>query len=432
MTSTFLARPSARLDGPALGTFAAGLGGAAFAAYLLLHGPWIYALAFCALPLFVWLVERPAAAVVPLFAAIPIMYDLTGGRGGFHLAISDVLLSVAFAGIVLGGMLAGAVPSAHVLKPAKNVVLQYAIVLAILLSVHVGLKDVAQTGQRLELFAFPLIVGAFTVLAGKELAALKAYIVGASVLAVLWAVSHDAILGQKYPVGQMIGNALLLLVGLPPLRRYAPFGLVLIPGLLLTGSRGAVLGTFVGLVVILALQESRGRMLFKRLTLVALVGFVAYALVPASLQQRLTNFSAGTGSQASYANRYRQQYAKDAEHLIGKHPVVGVGVGNYVAGSARDLTLATDPHNFLLLQAAEGGIGFALSFVVLIGGVALALRRMTSVPIAPVAAGVFLATFVHGLVDVYWVRGTPVLGWLLVGMACAAYANRDQHARGQG
>jgi hypothetical protein len=24
----------------------------------------------------------------------------------------------------------------------------------------------------------------------------------------------------------------------------------------------------------------------------------------------------------------------------------------------------------------------------------------------------------HGLVDVYWVRGTPILGWLLVGMAC--------------
>lgn len=430
MTSTWLGRPSARLDAPALWAFAAGLAGAAFAAYLLLHGPWIYALAFCALPLFVWLVERPAAAVVPLFAAIPIMYDLTGGRGGFHLAVSDVLLSVAFAGIVLGGMLAGAVPSAQVLKPVKSPVLQYAVVLAILLTVHLGLKDAAQTGQRLELFAIPLVVGAFTVLAGKELPALKAYIVGASVLAVLWAVSHDAILGQKNPIGQMIGNALLLLVGLPQLRRYAPFGLVLIPGLLLTGSRGAVVGTVVGLVVILALQ-SRSRMLFKRLALVAFVGFVAYALVPVSLQQRLTNYSAGTGSQASYANRYRQEYARDAEHLIAKHPVVGVGVGNYVAGSARDLTLVTDPHNVLLLQAAEGGIAFALSFVVLIGGVALALRRMSSVPIAPVAAGVFLATFVHGLVDVYWVRGTPVLGWLLVGMACAAYARRDRNAQEQ-
>ena len=30
--------------------------------------------------------------------------------------------------------------------------------------------------------------------------------------------------------------------------------------------------------------------------------------------------------------------------------------------------------------------------------------------------------FAHGLVDVYWVRVTPVLGWLLVGMVCGLYA----------
>jgi hypothetical protein len=43
-----------------------------------------------------------------------------------------------------------------------------------------------------------------------------------------------------------------------------------------------------------------------------------------------------------------------------------------------------------------------------------------------VAAAVLLATVAHGLVDVYWVRGTPVLGWLLVGMAfgCAWSARR--------
>lgn len=427
MTGTWVGRRSAPLDGSGLATFLAGLGGAAIAAYLLLHGPLVNALAFCLLPLFVWLVARPAAAVVPLFASIPLLYDLTGGRGGFHLAVSDVLLVIAFAGVVLGGMLSGALPSLQVLTPVKTAVSQYAIFLFVLLSVHLGLKDLAQTGQRLELFVMPLVVGAFAVLAGKELPVLKAYVVGASVLAALWAVSHDAILGQKNPIGQMIGNALLLLVGLRPLRRYAPFGLVLVPGLLLTGSRGAVVGTAVGLVVILALQKSNR--IFARIALVSIVALVAYALLPVSLQNRLTNYSSGTGSQSSYANHYRQEYAKDAEHVIAKHPVAGVGVGNYVAGNARNLTLVTDPHNVLLLQAAEGGYAFALSFVVLIGGVALVLRRMRSVTLAPVAAGVFLATFAHGLVDVYWVRGTPVLGWLLVGMACAASARQRENAR---
>ena len=37
---------------------------------------------------------------------------------------------------------------------------------------------------------------------------------------------------------------------------------------------------------------------------------------------------------------------------------------------------------------------------------------------------VLLSTVAHGMVDIYWVRGTPVLGWLLVGMACGVYALR--------
>ena len=47
---------------------------------------------------------------------------------------------------------------------------------------------------------------------------------------------------------------------------------------------------------------------------------------------------------------------------------------------------------------------------------------MRRIELAPVAAGVLVATAAHGLVDVYWVRVTPVLGWLLVGMVCGLYA----------
>ena len=151
----------------------------------------------------------------------------------------------------------------------------------------------------------------------------------------LWPI--DPSLGQKNPVGQMIGNALLLLVGVRALRRYAPLGLVLVPGLLLTGSRGAVVATAVGLVVILALQDSRARTVFTRLALVAIVAFVTYALLPVSLQNRLDDASLpGTGTRAAYAIHIRQQYVSDAKHVIAKHPVVGVGVGNYVAGDPRE------------------------------------------------------------------------------------------------
>jgi membrane-bound metal-dependent hydrolase YbcI (DUF457 family) len=78
------------------------------------------------------------------------------------------------------------------------------------------------------------------------------------------------------------------------------------------------------------------------------------------------------------------------------------------------------------LEAAEGGYVFAASFVLLIAGTAFALWRLRRFELAPVAAAVLLATVAHGLVDVYWVRGTPVLGFLLVGMVCGLAAQRQR------
>jgi membrane-bound metal-dependent hydrolase YbcI (DUF457 family) len=80
----------------------------------------------------------------------------------------------------------------------------------------------------------------------------------------------------------------------------------------------------------------------------------------------------------------------------------------------------------LLLQAAEGGYAFAVSFMLLIVGTFVVLRKMGHVDVAAAAAGVLIATVVHGLVDVYWVRGTPILSWLLVGMACGGFMKLHQ------
>ena len=54
--------------------------------------------------------------------------------------------------------------------------------------------------------------------------------------------------------------------------------------------------------------------------------------------------------------------------------------------------------------------------------------RRAGAAVAVAAAAVLLSTVAHGMVDVYWVRGTPVLGWLLVGMACGELALRRREA----
>ena len=45
---------------------------------------------------------------------------------------------------------------------------------------------------------------------------------------------------QKNPVGQMIANAILLIVAVQKLRALLPLLLILVPGLFLTQSRGAL------------------------------------------------------------------------------------------------------------------------------------------------------------------------------------------------
>jgi hypothetical protein len=115
-----------------------------------------------------------------------------------------------------------------------------------------------------------------------------------------------------------------------------------------------------------------------------------------------------------YSIHIHQQYLHDAHALIASHRWTGIGVGNYLAGDPYLGTQTSDPHEVVLLQAAEGGYGFAASFVFLIAATSFILFRMRSVAVAPAAAAVLIATVAHGLVAVCWVRDAG-LGWLLVG-----------------
>jgi hypothetical protein len=275
-----------------------------------------------------------------------------------------------------------------------------------------------KTAQRFELFLVPLVVGAFVALRGGHTRVLQAYVLGTTALAIIWPIHAFGM--QKNPVGQMIADAIIVLVGVKALRRLLVCLPLLVIGLFLTQSRGALLAALVGFVVLAIASGTRpGGFLARRgLALVVLV-LVAFAFMPASVKDRVTSLSASPNAPGAYAVQIRQRYAHDAGRIISAHPWSGIGVGNYLAGDPAQATQTSDPHDVVLLEAAEGGYGFAASFVILVLGSAFALSRLPrAVAIAPAAIAVLLATVTHGLGDIYWVRGTPVLGWLLVGMAC--------------
>jgi hypothetical protein len=401
------------------GLSAVALGSAVVAAFALLHHSVLIAAAFCFIPLVIWLAVRPTPLLFLLGFAIPWTYSLSGASGGLNVSAGDLLLTFAFAVVLAQGAATGSLPAARSLRPIAFPVGQFAVLMLLLVAVHFSPHDVLQTIQRYELFAFPLVVGAFAALTNRHLILLTGYVLSATLLGLLWPIAGG--LGQKNPVGQMVGNAILVLVGVRGLRRYLPLAVLLTPALILTGSRGAILATAIGLLIVFGLQNVRAHAIVVRVCALVLVAFATYSILPVSQQQRLTNLSSGIGTPGSYAVYLRHEYIADAKRIIRAHPWIGIGVGNYVSGNPYSGAEATDPHNVVLLVAAEGGYVFAVSFILLVLGSAAAVIRMHRVDVAAAAGAVLAATVLHGLVDVYWVRGTPVLGWLLVGMTCGGY-----------
>ena len=401
----------------------------AVAAFALASGHEAVAIAACVLPVAAWFATRPTAPLVLFGLSIPAVMSLTNnslgstGNGGYNTSVSDFLLLLIALGIALKWMSGRSEPVLRSLRPVALPVLLYCGVMLIVLAVHPGIREVFKTGQRFELFLLPLIVGVFAALTGRHIRVLQAYVVATTILAVVWPV-HDFGL-NKNPMGQMIANAVLLLVGVRALRRLWPCLVPLGAGLIFTVSRGAIAGAVIGIMVILVLQRTRARPFMTRVLPLALVALGAFALSPPAVQSRVTTLNAGNAATpGQYAIYVRQKYAKDAQQIIRAHPWTGVGIGNYYAAdSAVTTTPVLDPHQVLLQQEAEGGYIFGAAFVVLIAGTMLALRRMRQVDVGAAAAGVLIATVAHGLVDIYWVRGTPILGWLLVGMACGGLMN---------
>lgn len=405
--------------------FALGVVPAVALGYVVGHGlnarlPVVAALAGLGVALILF--TSPRLAAVALGASIPALQDLLGGRQSFHLTASDVVLVVIGARILGDTTLLGTRFAFRALRPVRFPILQYVWFVLLLLAVHPGLASVLKGAQRLELLLLPVLIGAYVAIRREHMLVIRGYVAASTVLAVVWPMNlfHIQTQLQKNPTGQLLANAMLLLIGIRSLRRWLPCLPVLLVGLFLTASRGAILALLVGVAVIVLVQTGPNlRLAVARIVPIGLAALVIFQWLPTNVRSHVTELSANKTTSAGYSIYIRDQYQHQATRLIAAHPWTGVGIGNYyLPGNAINPTTSLDPHNVILLQAAEGGYFFAVSFVVLLLGAVLALWRLRRIELAVAAMAVLLATSVHGLVDVYWVRGTPVLGWLLVGIAC--------------
>jgi len=183
-------------------------------------------------------------------------------------------------------------------------------------------------------------------------------------------------------------------------------------GLLFSVSRGAWLGTAVGLVV-LFIYRGRFKLMFKVLALLIPVIAITWIAMPKDYKEYATDLSSDSNS-----NKARFESIAFARSNFERNPLFGVGVG---------LRKQYDATNVIMSTLAETGIvglaAFLFIHVVFYWTTWRARPKLS--PADPASSFLYLgpplitAAFVHGCVDHYWNRGLT-LPWAAAGLALGA------------
>ncbi len=217
---------------------------------------------------------------------------------------------------------------------------------------------------------------------------------------------------------------------------YGAAGVVALVALSLSLSRGAWIGTSLGLVAFVAMVPSgRRRLLIGAVALLVVVGAVA-ALQPGGTAVRVVTQRLATITTPE-ANPYDNRLVlwRKAIDLVESRPLLGVGPGGFPEASERDLPggfalQPEHPHNLMLTVAVETGlvgatafVGFGIGLVRLTAATVGRWRRSASVPETVRTAGLASALLLfvgQGLVD-YTFRNASILllAWTLVGLLVA-------------
>ncbi len=365
-------------------------------------------------------IVRPDLIFLLVFLEAPFVYDLGGGP--VRVALADATLFAAtpvflFRLLTSGRPLARnpmfwptaayfavCIASAAVTGgsgEAVTSVLQMA--LYMLLAVYVYANAIDGPGQVIP--AFYALLLSNLVIAGAELAIRSNFVLGL----------HKNATGAELSYAVTIAVELWLAraAARQPRRLLTLVLLGLIAGLVNSLSRGAWLGTIVGVLVLLLLRRQT-KLAIRSLIVMSPAIVVCWALLPKASREYAVDFGPGARNiEARYTSLY---YAWD---LFRDHPILGVGVGLRKTYDATNLVLATMAETGVL-----GIVTFTAVFVAF-GWMVMRTRRRLSTTdpafsLVAIGAALMAGKLAHGCVDHYWSRVMlPV--WAAAGMAVFAY-----------
>jgi O-antigen ligase len=202
-------------------------------------------------------------------------------------------------------------------------------------------------------------------------------------------------------------------------------------GLILTGSRGAWLATFISFLIFGAVAIRKGwlssRIVIAGVVIILLITVLFYSPV----YDRIFGYDAGAA-----ASRIPQYEV--ALQIIQDHPILGVGANNYPNVQRRYAGLDPDNklfmwavHNKYLLVFAESGFFGLLFFVSFLAskirlGFRIANSKDTLLsPLALGFASAIIGQMAHMFLDVFHGRPQVQLLWLIAGLLLAMSFIRD-------
>jgi hypothetical protein len=377
-----------------------------------------FALVYCSFFMYlVW--TRPQIALTGIIAVAPYVQDLGGGLP-VRFSLAEIHLLLAFFVYIVKGVL---MRSIRLLGPLTVPVTLYLVVLAwtslrsgpeqedikaliqtfvtcgVTVAVFANMVPSAESMVRsliwLPIFCLPIAV--FSVTTGSSFAfGLHKNSIGGSlaagiiILANLWHSQVD-VFGKRYLVW------LLLVLG---------------GGLLMSLSRGAWLGTIVGLTVS-GLLWGRVTLVFRTMMLAVPLLLVLWLLLPSEKQEYATGFQADR-----WNIKMRIMTQENLQEIITKEPLFGVGIG---------LRKQIDATNFVLVTLAESGAIGLVAFVCVFGTivrVGFTVCRSDSnkslILCGSLAVGLLSCKVGHGMVDHFWGRGSGTVVWASIGILMAA------------
>jgi hypothetical protein len=406
--------------------FMAGIG----SAYLSLIGqtplPAI-TLVYCSLFMFlVW--TRPQIALTGIIAVTPFVQDLGVGLP-IKFSLAEIHLLLAFIVYVVKGVLTRSI---RFLGPLTVPVSIYLAVLA-WTSLRSGLQQEDIKALVQTFVTCGVTVAVFANMISDPESMVRSFIwlpIFCLPIAVLEiATGSFNVLGlHKNSIGGAMATGVVILANLSYSqvdfsgKRYLSWLLLVLGGgLLISLSRGAWIGTMIGLTVS-GLLWGRITLVFRTLIVAVPLVLVLWLLLPSEKREYATGFQS---DRWNIKTRIKTQ--ENLQEIVTKEPIFGVGIG---------LRKQVDATNFVLVTLAESGVVGLVAIIGVFGTiVTVGVKVCRSDPklnialCGALAVGLLSCKIGHGMFDHFWGRGNGTVVWASIGLLLAANQHRSNRRR---